>query len=428
MFEVKPFKRQINPDKTIYKSAFSFENGRYQCQRCLSEFPENLFLIKNQKVNYCPYCQKMGMVHTTDSIPYQKEEEGSQRDVLLQMDYSLSSFQKKASQWLLQSYKRKKKHLLLWAVTGAGKTEMTFLLILKVLKEGKKVVWASPRIDVCLEIFPRLKKSFPEEKIVLLYGNSQEIYEGESFVVATTHQLMRFKETFDLLIIDEVDAFPYVTEEILQKTSFQALKKEGLFLSLTATPTKNQIKEMKKNNLAFYLLPARFHRNPLVVPEFYWLYDYRKRLLKKLPKKVYQLLSHHRWLIFCPEIKWMQKFVEVLTDVFPKKSVVSIHAKDLKREEKVEDLRKEKYDLICTTTILERGVTLKNIHVLVIGSHERIYKKEVLVQIAGRVGRHPDYPKGAVIFLHSGLTKEMKKAKEEIEDLNAFAKKEGYLF
>lgn len=411
----------------IKKASFYYHQGAYQCFRCQSWFQEAYFLLKDNQTNYCPYCQQMGLLKTTESMNYEKTPEFLLKEASLTLKYPLSSFQRKASEWLMRQYEEGKKEALLWAVTGAGKTEMTYPFIQTVLKKGGIVVWASPRVDVCLEIYPRLKASFQDEKIALLHGKSEEVYENQQLVVATCHQLLRFKEAFDVIIIDEVDAFPYVNDSLLQNASKNALKPAGFFASLTATPTKDQLKKMQKNQLAFYLLPARFHGHPLVVPKFMYQKNYRTTLLKALKKDLHEKLATKRWLIFCPEIKWMQFFEENLKRNFPNRRVVSIYASDSKRQEKVQALRREEYDLICTTTILERGVTLKDIHVLVIGSHERIYKKEVLVQIAGRVGRHHDFPAGEVLFLHQGISRGMKQARKEIIQLNKKGQEEGYL-
>ena len=54
--------------------------------------------------------------------------------------------------------------------------------------------------------------------------------------------------------------------------------------------------------------------------------------------------------------------------------------------------------ILFTSTILERGVTFKNIHILVIQSNHAVFDQASLIQIAGRVGRDPKYPSGIAIF------------------------------
>ncbi len=35
-------------------------------------------------------------------------------------------------------------------------------------------------------------------------------------MISTTHQLLRYKDAFDVMIVDEVDAFPYSADQTLQ--------------------------------------------------------------------------------------------------------------------------------------------------------------------------------------------------------------------
>ncbi|MBJ8191001.1 DNA/RNA helicase, partial [Bacillus cereus] len=55
---------------------------------------------------------------------------------------------------------------LLWAVTGAGKTEMMFPLLQYVLDHGGTALVATPRRDVVLELAPRLAIAFPNVSMV----------------------------------------------------------------------------------------------------------------------------------------------------------------------------------------------------------------------------------------------------------------------
>ncbi|MDG3045198.1 hypothetical protein OE903_19940 [Bacillus sp. B6(2022)] len=46
---------------------------------------------------------------------------------------------------------------------------------------------------------------------------------------------------------------------------------------------------------------------------------------------------------------------------------------------------------MVTTTILERGVTIQDVQVGVLGAESPIFTESALVQISGRAGRHPDF-------------------------------------
>ena len=81
-------------------------------------------------------------------------------------------------------------------------------------------------------------------------------------------------------------------------------------------------------------------------------------------------------------------------------------------------MRVGELDFLVTTTILERGVTFPGVDVCVINAHEEEFSREVLVQIAGRVGRTAECPTGEVVYFHNGKTKAMVQAVREIENLN----------
>ncbi len=70
-------------------------------------------------------------------------------------------------------------------------------------------------------------------RIALLHGES-EPYFRTPLVVATTHQLLKFYHAFDLLIVDEVDAFPYVDNQMLYHAVKNSVKENGMRIFLTA--------------------------------------------------------------------------------------------------------------------------------------------------------------------------------------------------
>ncbi len=107
--------------------------------------------------------------------------------------------------------------------------------------------------------------------------------------------------------------------------------------------------------------------------------------------------------------------------------IEGVHAEDPKRAEKVQAFRDGRIPLLVTTTILERGVTVPNIDVAVLGAEDRIFTESALVQIAGRVGRSAQFPNGDIRFFHYGKTREMVAAKRQIERMNKEALERGML-
>ncbi|GAA0318864.1 hypothetical protein GCM10008967_06790 [Bacillus carboniphilus] len=290
---------------------------------------------------------------------------------------------------------------------------------------------ATPRTDVVLELLPRLQKAFPEIKVVGLYGGSEDRNTYGQLVISTTHQLYRYKEAFDTVIVDEVDAFPYSADATLQQAVKKSQKPQATTIYLTATPNPRLQYQAQTKKLPSVKIPARYHRHPLPVPVYRWIGNWKRTLKrKKLPQELLKWLeprlqSQKPVLLFFPHIETMEEALPLFQQLHP--HIESVHSEDPNRKEKVQKMRERKTPLLLTTTILERGVTFPNLDVAVLGAEERIFTESALVQIAGRVGRSADFPKGEIVFFHFGKTTEMVKAKKHIESMNRKAVKEGYI-
>lgn len=169
-----------------------------------------------------------------------------------------------------------KRHHLIWAVTGAGKTEMLYPILVETLKAGGRVAICTPRVDVCNELFLRYRYVFPEEKITLLHGNTATAYTFTSFVICTIHQLYRFYRSFDLIVIDEIDAFPYNGDAGLAHAVQTAIRSNGRFIYLSATPDEKLLKEIKQT-FELHKLALRFHRRLLPEPVLVFMNNWRQK-------------------------------------------------------------------------------------------------------------------------------------------------------
>lgn len=91
------------------------------------------------------------------------------------------------------------------------------------------------------------------------------------------------------------------------------------------------------------------------------------------------------------------------------------------RGEIIGNFKKNRYLYLVTTSVLERGVTFKNLQVIVTYTdQEEIYSSSTLIQIAGRVGRKMDAPGGDVLFLCEKETSSIRRAIDEIRFCNTF--------
>lgn len=417
-------------------SGFVKRKEKEYCRRCNASvypIPHNECYCK-QPCTYCTNCIQMGKVRRCSKFYHLPEPNLFKKSAepILQWKGTLSQQQEEASKEIVQSIEQNETRLL-WAVAGAGKTEMLFSGIETAIRQNKRICLASPRVDVCLELAPRIRKAFPTVTTNVLYGEMETAYTYTQLVIATTHQLYRFKEAFDLLIIDEIDAFPYKVEDSLQFAAEKSRKKESALIYLTATPDRNYQKKIRQNKISASILPARYHGHPLPIPVKVKESEWKRRLLNntyktKIYKKIKELLRlEKRFLLFVPNIKWMNQFELVLRKCIPGARFEAVHSEDTERKKKVQKMRDEKLEFLITTTILERGVTFKNIDVLVIGANDPIYTESALVQIAGRVGRSPDYPTGEVIYYHDGLTRDIKRAIKQIQRMNRIAKSKGLI-
>ncbi|WP_420837451.1 DEAD/DEAH box helicase [Bacillus infantis] len=420
----------------IYRPGILLTGKKPQCARCgntlthlFAKFP---CARCGEECLYCRSCIMMGRVSSCTPLVSWLGPEPIQPTPKIYLNWSgnLSDGQQTASDRTSQAILQNNE-LLVWAVCGAGKTEVLFEGIDHSLQAGKRVCLATPRTDVVLELTPRLKKVFPEITVASLYGGSEDRHLYAPLTIATTHQLFRFYQAFDTIILDEVDAFPYSIDTTLQYAVQQARKPDSSMIYLTATPNQKWQRDCSSGKRDHVTIPARYHRHPLPVPEYRWCGNWEKLLKKdRLPAPLISWINQRiqnskQILLFFPRIDIMEIALPLIQKLHPHTD--SVHAEDTDRKAKVQKMRSKETEILLTTTILERGVTFPNIDVGVIGAEHHVFTESALVQISGRVGRSADYPGGTITFFHFGKTEEMIKARNQITGMNREAKKRGLL-
>lgn len=398
--------------------------GRWvYCNRCRARHLKQQVQLADGRY-YCPACLLLGRICSDDYLMSLPEPNAfSHCEQPLTWKGQLTHDQQAAAQQIKANFCKRQDHLL-WAVTGAGKTEMLFPGLTWALAQGLRIGVASPRVDVCLELFPRFQAAFSQHTIMLLHGRQAEPYYYSQFVLCTTHQLLRFYHAFDILVIDEVDAFPYAQDPQLAFATQQALKTDGARLFLTATPSKQLLYQVRLGKLTLSYLPKRYHGYPLPQPKVRLCFSWQKQLLhNRLPPLLKQLLAvklkqQQHFLLFVPRIALLPTIAKLLHQTFPELKFATVHASDPARLEKVEQMRQQRLDCLVTTTILERGVTFAGIDVIVLGSEDPVFSVAALVQMAGRVGRKAAHPTGQVDFICAGVTRSLQQACRQIKKLN----------
>ncbi|SEN64367.1 DEAD/DEAH box helicase [Paenibacillus sp. OV219] len=325
------------------------------------------------------------------------------------------------------------RRFLLWAVTGAGKTEMIFPLIEAVLQRGGKALIATPRRDVVLELDPRIRKAFPNANVVTLYGGSKQRWEQGEVTIATTHQLFRFQHGFDLVIIDEIDAFPYHNDPMLQYAADKVCKPGGVNVLLSATPPADLRRAAKEGRLAHARVPVRFHRHPLPVPKQHSIPPVQKLLnQRRFPQRLVQAIQQSldrgaQLFLFVQQIREVDPLVRQLRTRFPGIVIEGTSSKDEDRARRVVQFRERTIRLLVTTTILERGVTIPKSDVYILDADGKLFDDASLIQMAGRAGRSSDDPAGMVYFFASSRTRSQQSAIRQIRAMNRIARRKGFL-
>ena len=267
----------------------------------------------------------------------------------------------------------------------------------------KKVGWAIPRRQVVLELKDRLVAFFPSLDVVAVCQGYTDKTDGD-LILCTTHQLYRYKDWFDLLILDEPDAFPYKGNDMLANFARNACR--GKMIYLTATPDRKLIEDVEKGRLAWVQLNARPHGHPVIVPK-----------VKLLPSIIcllsllYRVRDNRRWLIFVPTRKIAKTLAMFL-------HVDYLTSQSEQKEKIIDRFRNLEKRILISTTILERGVTFEDIDVIVLFADHPVFDTASLIQISGRVGRSFQFPKGECIFLSRSKTLAVGECLRKVQEAN----------
>lgn len=375
----------------------------FVCPKCGNRDPKYIGL-RNGKP-YCRLCLSFKGKEAHDFRSFSKPVSYSLR-------YPLSEEQQELSNQLLENFKNGQNSFVS-AVCGSGKTEIVLQVIQYAISVGYKVGFTVPRRDVALELAQRFREIFTDLTITVVCGGHTDRLYGD-LIICTTHQLFRYTSFFDLLVFDEVDAFPYKGSIVL-KAFFEKCQK-GHFVMLSATPENTFLLDFGKKGGKVLSLNFRYHKYPLPVPQI---------LVRPPGLILLELLTHVRRLldvgkqifIFVPTISMCEDIGKILGKTM-KKPGKSVHSKEKERSRIIEKFRKKEYQYLVTTAVLERGVTVTDLQVIVYHAEHPVYDQYSLVQIAGRVGRKISAPTGEVLFIGNKVSEAMERAVASIERSN----------
>ena len=377
-----------------------------QCPRCLNT--DDSYFYKGSRGWYCRKCIPFGRVMLEEEEEPVSLMPVSEQSGEYLLKYPLTPFQADISHRCALLIRTS--DVLLHCVCGAGKTELVAESIGMMLKERRKVCFAIPRRQVVLELRERMAEYFPHARVIAVCGGHTSVTDAD-LIICTTHQLYRYFRAFDLLILDEPDAFPFKGSDVLHGIASTACR--GHMVYLTATPDEELTRRVQEKTLTELKLDKRPHGKPIPVP--------RIRGGPRVLLFVFLLVwirSHadHPRMIFVPSIKKAQWLGWVLNLFF---RCYVCTGKTENRDEVIEKFRNEKAGLIVATTVLERGVTVSGADICIYEADSGIFDEASLIQMAGRAGRTFEHPDGDVLFLCTEKKGLVLKCRQTIMEANA---------
>lgn len=378
---------------------------------------------------FCRDCATFGLL-TEDDYLVRKERPLVWTEPFLFRKFPLSAGQREASAFAVSCFESGISGFL-EAVCGAGKTEILYDFLLSVFRKRLRVAWAIPRRDIVAELAPRLGEAFPTLIVKPLHAEAKDDA-GAHLVVSTIHQLIRYREEFDWIVLDEADAFPYRDDPLLHRLLRKALRPEGRLFLLSATTNPEMAASVRRGEFRRFVLSARFHGHAWDEPRCVRIPELGGAILResRLPLPLLGWLSprmreHRKALLFVPSVR----FGEVLSALLNRDgfSSVPLSSRTVFRDGILRRFRAGEWNFLVTTTLLERGVTFSGVDVAVLGADHPVFDVATLVQIAGRAGRDPSFPHGEVVFFSEDRTRAMISAIGHVRRENREGRNAGWI-
>lgn len=216
----------------------------------------------------------------------------------------------------------------------------------------------------------------------------------------------------ELLILDELDAFPYAGNEVLEAIAKQSCIGQKLLLS--ATPDQKNLKAIEEGRMEMVNLFKRPHEKPLCVPKV--IITSKWKMVLKIIRQInkYQKMKK-QVLLFVPRIidtKWMALCLK------PFFKIEVIHSKSQDKDEVMTRFYEKKAEVLICTTLLERGITVPSVQVIVYRADHLVFTSASLIQIFGRAGRSFKDPYGEGTAYIERPSKSLKACIEQLQYMN----------
>lgn len=408
-------------------------SGRPSCSRCGS------FRIASAPCTHCGYdscyicedCANMGVIRGCTPLFYAKRPDDLDIPFAgsLQPDVTLLTLgQQRLISEVEEFLKSQNRICLVEAVCGAGKGLIILELIQGLLNGGYKgqILFTTPRRSVVEEWAERFENRLGGERLSVVYGGRHAYSSHTRVVMATLPQLYRFSSGFDLVIVDEADAFPLGQDPHYWNIINRAGRPDSKMILFTAT---TEALPSFSGEIVHLKLPVRYHQQALPIPELE-VYGTQSQMDKRLVELIEAWLgeTEDQVFLFIPTKSLARQVFSLLSQKeYVGKISAIFHAGMEDFAERLEAFRSGELRVAISTTILERGLTVNPCTVVVYWADHPNFRASSLIQMAGRVGRSSDYPDGRVVYLCLGTAGAPSRAIDDIKEKNREAEREGYL-
>lgn len=296
----------------------------------------------------------------------------------------------------LNSYK--KTQSLILGEVGSGKTIVSLIIALAIIREGYQVVIMAPTEVLARQIYNIYKSKLEEYRVDLYVSgmkNKNQINDyislGISKVIIGTHALLYGNLEFNnlkLAIIDEQQRFGVEQRNLLiNKTLY------GEYLYLSATPIPRTLAQSVFKVVDIEFIKTKPQNRKKIKTKLF---------INKNKKYAYEVLEEelknkNQVYIVVPTIEEGElEGVENVVDVYKrfeeyygkKYKIACLHGsmRNIDKENIMNDYKNHKYDILIATTVIEVGIDVPNATVMIVLNAEK-YGLATLHQLRGRVGR-----------------------------------------
>lgn len=359
-------------------------------------FEAALALIKQERERH-----SAGVIH--------KVEKGLFEDFKNMLPFELTKEQVEAIKSIERDMKSPNPmNRLLEGEVGSGKTVVAMYALLLTIKNDFQGAVMVPTEILAQQHHLTLSEFFAPLGISvrLLIGSMtnaekaaarKELNEGRVNIIVGTHSLIQEDISFDrlgLLVIDEQHKFGVSQRALLRKKDVKAD-----VLIMTATPIPRTLALTVYGDLDISEMRDLPEGRESI--STYWIEEGRKDRVYKFVKE--EILNSRQAYIVCPRIEETGKddlasaknvYEHLSKKVFPEFRSALIHGK-MKSAEKdrvMKDFKKNKINILVSTTVIEVGIDIPNATVMVIEDADRFGLAQ-LHQLRGRIGRgsHKSY-------------------------------------